>query len=185
MASENMSNPSRITVAFDATTASLLEKISKEAELSQSEIMRRAIKFYEENKAITEPNTKRKVSLYLEMLSKGEHIILDVDHWLLFLTLAETCENSEKFWIQHRQVAKLHSEQLVAKVRTVEEILMRLETCNFFRLVKNSEKDFTLVLGSELPKKFIKTFLEEYFSASGIKAEIKENLAKLMVTVKR
>jgi hypothetical protein len=180
-----MSNPHRITVAFDATTTALLEKISKEAELSQSEIMRRAIKFYDENKAITDPNTKRKVQLYLEMLSKGEHIILDVDHWLLFLSLAETCENNENFWSQHRQIAKLHSEQLGTTIHTAEDILTRLETCNFFRLAKNSEKDFTLVLGSDLPKKFIKMFLEEYFSAMGIKAEIKENLAKLRVTVQR
>jgi hypothetical protein len=179
-----MSNPSRITVAFDANTAGLLEKISKEAQLSQSEIMRRAIKFYDENKVIIDPNVKRKVRLYLEMLSKGEHVILDVDHWLVFLSLAETCENSEKFWNQHRQIAKLHSEQLGAKVRTAEEILLRLETCNFFRLIKVSEKDFTLVLGSDLPKKFIKMFLEEYFSAMGIKAEIKDNLAKLRITVK-
>jgi len=179
-----MPNPHRITVAFDLTTTGLLEKISKEAELSQSEIMRRAIKFYDENKAITDPNTKRKVRLYLEMLSKGEHIILDVDHWLLFLSLAETCENSENFWNQHRQIAKLHSEQLGTKIRA-EDILMRLETCNFFRLVKNSEKDFTLVLGSDLPRKFIKMFLEEYFSVIGIKAEIKENLAKLTVNVQR
>lgn len=180
-----MSNPIRITVAFDATTADLLEKISKGAELSQSEIMRRAIKFYDENKAIVNPNTKEKVRLYLEMLSKGEHIILDLDHWLLFLSLAETCENNEEFWSQHRQIAKLHGEQLETRVRTAEEILLRLEACNFFRLAKNSEKDFTLVLGSDLPKKFIKIFLEEYFSAMGIKAEIKENLAKLRVIVQK
>ena len=39
-----MVNPTRITVAFDKTTADLLEKISTEAEISQSEVMRRATK---------------------------------------------------------------------------------------------------------------------------------------------
>ena len=45
-------NPTRITVAFDKTTADLLEKISAEAQVSQSEIMRRALKFYTENKQL-------------------------------------------------------------------------------------------------------------------------------------
>jgi len=62
--------------------------------------------------------------------------------------------------------------------------LKRLEACNFFRTTKNSENDFTLVLGSEIAKKFVKMFIEEFLSAAGLKADIKENLAKLRVTVK-
>jgi hypothetical protein len=41
-----------------------------------------------------------------------------------------------------------------------------------------------LVLVSEVSKDFIRIFLEEYFAAMGVKAEIKENLTKLRVTVK-
>jgi hypothetical protein len=40
------------------------------------------------------------------------------------------------------------------------------------------------VLVSDVSKEFVKIFLEEYFVAMGVKAEIKENLAKLRVTVK-
>ena len=54
-----MVNPTRITVAFDKPTADLLEKISTEAQVSQSEIMRRALKFYNENKALEDPATKK------------------------------------------------------------------------------------------------------------------------------
>jgi hypothetical protein len=176
--------PTRITVAFDQSTASLLEKISKEKGLSQSEIMRRALRFYHENQALEDAATRKKIYTYMDLLLGGEHIILDVDHWLLFLKLAEASE-AESFWEEHREVAKSHTEQLKTKVLTAEELLARLETCNFYRMIKNSENDFTLVLGSELPKKFVKTFLEEYFAGMGVRAEIKENLAKLRVTVKR
>jgi hypothetical protein len=51
-------------------------------------------------------------------------------------------------------------------------------------MTKNSENDFTLILGSELPKKFVRIFIEEFLSGTGVKAEIKENLAKISVTVK-
>jgi hypothetical protein len=178
-------NPTRITVAFDQATASLLEKISKERGLSQSEIMRRALRFYHENRAIENVATRKKLYTYMDLLLGGEHVILDVDHWLLFLKLVESSPEEEKFWEEHRDVAKSHTEQLKSKVLTAEELLARLEACNFFRMTKDSENDFTLILGSELPKKFVKIFLEEYFAGMGVKAEIKENLAKLRVTVKR
>jgi hypothetical protein len=178
-------NPTRITVAFDQSTANLLENLTKETELSQSEIMRRALRFYSENKAIWDAAQRKKTFTYLDLLSSGEHVILDVDHWLLFLNLAESCPESEKFWSSHREVARSHAEQLKTEVPTAEELLTRLEACNFFRMTKNSENSFTLILGSELPKKFVKIFIEEYFSAIGVKAEIKEHLAKLIVNVNR
>ena len=179
-----MVNPTRITVAFDKTTADLLEKISTEAQLSQSEVMRRALKFYHENKALEDPATRKKILAYADMLLNGEHIILDVDHWLIFLQLISTSPEREKFWSHHKEVARAHWEQLKTKVHSPEEMLARLEICNFFRLTKNAPNDYTLVLVSETSKDFIRIFLEEYFAAMGVKAEIKENLTKLRVLVK-
>ena len=178
-------SPTRITVAFDSLTANLLEKISKEAELSQSEIMRRALRFYSDNRILENAETRKKIYTYMDLLLNGEHVILDVDHWLLFLKLVETCPSAEKFWEEHRNVARSHREQLKTKVRTAEELLMRLEACNFFRVTKDSDNNFTMVLGSELPKRFVKIFLEEYFAGMGANVEIKENLAKIRVTLKR
>ena len=177
-------NPTRITVAFDQSTAKLLEKISTETELSQSEIMRRALRFYNENKVLIDPITHKKAYAYIDLLLSGEHIILDVDHWLLFLRLIEASPDQEKFWAEHKQVARAHKEQLRSKVHSAEDLLTRLEICNFYKLTKNSEKEFTLIFGSELPKKFVRVFLEEYFEAMAIKADIKENLTKLQVIVK-
>jgi hypothetical protein len=179
-----MVNPARITVSFDKPTADLLEKISTEAQVSQSEVMRRALKFYNENKQLEDPSTKKKIYAYLDLLLSGEHIILDVDHWLLFLRLISTSTEKDKFWIENRVVARSHWEQLKAKVHSPEEMLVRLEACNFFRLIRNGSNDFTLVLVSEDTREFVRVFLEEYFLAMGIKAEIKENLTKLRVTVK-
>jgi hypothetical protein len=179
-----MTNPTRITVAFDQPTAKLLEKASQEMELSQSEIMRRALRFYYENKTMWDPMVRRKVRAYMDLLFTGEHVILDVDHWLLFLRFIEASPEAPAFWEEHRKVAQSHREQLKYKANTMEEILTRLENCNFFRMTKNSEKDYTLVLGSEIPRTFVRILIEEFFSVAGIKAEIKENLAKISVTAK-
>jgi hypothetical protein len=118
------------------------------------------------------------------MLLNGEHVIVDVDHWLMFLGLIATSPEREKFWNEHRELARAHWEQLKTKVHSAEEMLARLEICNFYRLTKNASNDYTLVLVSETSKDFIRIFLEEYFSAMGVKAEIKENLTKLRVTIK-
>lgn len=133
-----MVNPARITVAFDKPTTDLLEKISTEAQVSQSEIMRRALKFYSENKALEDPADKKKIPAYLDMLLTGEHIILDVDHWLMFLRLIASSTEKEKFWAEHKEVARAHWEQLKTKVHSPEEMLSMLEICNFYRLTQNA-----------------------------------------------
>lgn len=179
-----MPNPTRITVAFDKNTADLLEKISTEADASQSEIMRRALKFYSENRVQEDPQIKKKIRAYLDMLLSGEHVIVDVDHWLMFLRLIETSPMKEEFWKEHREFARAHWEQLKGKVHTTEDMLTRLESCNFYRLIRNGSNDYTLVLVSEVSKDFIRIFLDEYFSAMGVKVEIKENLTKLRVILK-
>ncbi len=179
-----MTNPTRITVAFDKPTAELLEKISTEADASQSEIMRRALKFYNENKALEDPTVKKKIQAYMDMLLSGEHVVVDVDHWLMFLRLIASSPEKEQFWKEHRELARAHWEQLRTKVHSTEEMLQRLEACNFYRLIRNGPNDFTLVLVSEVSKDFIRVFLEEYFAAMGAKVEIKENLTKLRVIVK-
>jgi hypothetical protein len=177
-------NPSRVTVALDKTTTSILEKLTKESGFSQSEIVRRALKIYDENKAIQDPKVAQQVKAYVDLLLQGEHVILDVDHWLLFLRFIESCPDKEKFWKEHREVARSHWEQLKTKIHTPEELLTRLETCNLFRLKKNAENDFTLVLVSEFSKDFVRLFLSEYFAAMGLKVEVTENLTKLRVLVK-
>lgn len=177
-------NPTRVTVAFDETTTKLLGKFCDETKLSQSEIMRRALKGYCQNRRLEDPATAMQVQMYMDLLMKGEHVILDIDHWIVFLQLINSSPEKERFWIKHREVARAHAEQLKNTINSVEELLIRLETCNLFRLTKNGKKDFTLILLSEHSKDFIRIFLEEYFSVMGIKTEITQNLTKLRITVK-
>jgi hypothetical protein len=174
----------RITIALDDETAELLEKMKEGMGHSQSEIMRQTLRFYNENKDILTAISRERLHTYMDMLLSGEHVILDVDHWLLLLNLVESSPEKEGFWKGCREVARNHAEQLKQKVTSAEDILSRLETCNFFKVNKNAENDFTLVLGSEISKKFIRVFLKEFLTAADIEAEIKENLAKIRIIVK-
>ena len=131
--------------------------------------MRRALKFYNENKALEDPATKKKIHAYIDMLLNGEHIILDVDHWLMFLQLISTSPEKEKFWNEHKEVARAHWEQLKTKVHSPEEMLTRLEICNFYRLTKNAPNDYTLVLVSEISKISSEYFLKNTLQLWGLR----------------
>lgn len=176
-----MGSTTRITIALDEETTGLLERLKEEFKGSQSELMRRALRFYWERRSLTDhvPNLK----FYADLLPSGEHLILDVDHWLLFLRMLQEVppEARERFWAGCRSVAESHGEQLSGRVRTVEELLTRLEACNFFKLKRDSERDFTLMLVSDSAKEFVKRVVQEFAQALGLEVEVREDMAKLRV----
>jgi hypothetical protein len=178
-----MKAPERITVALDQDTVGLFKKMRDDLGMSQSELMREALKFFGRHKALFELAEDKKVYTHAEMLSAGEHIILDIDHWTLFLNFIETHPEKERFWELHREVCRAHAEQFKHKLYNAESILRRLETCNLYQLSKRSKEEFTLIFGLDIAKKFVKIELEEIFSGMGYKVEVKEDFAKLRVKV--
>lgn len=176
----------RVTIALDEKSFNDLQKMSDELQVSHSELVRKTISFYKKYKDFLgkDNGAEKKLNTYIEMLSAGEHIILDFDHYLSFLKFIEESPNKEKFWENHKEIGRSHADQFRDKFKTFEDVIMRLETCNFFKTVKESSTRFTLLLGSEIPKTFIKTFIEAIFNGMGLKVEIKEDLAKLRIAIK-
>lgn len=176
-----MAGTARVTIALDEETAHLLEKLKEESRGSQSELMRQALRFYWERRGVSERAPH--LTLYADMLPSGEHIILDVDHWLLFLKLLQEApaEARERFWAGCRSVAESHGEQLSGKVRSVEELLTRLEACNFFKLKKDSDREFTLMLANDAAKEFVKRVVQEFAEALHLPLEVREDFSKLRV----
>jgi hypothetical protein len=178
-----MKSPERITIALDEETVGLFKKMKEDLGLSQSELMRESLKFYSKHRPLFEFVEDKQVYTHAEMLFAGEHIILDIDHWVLFLNFIETHPDKEKFWELHKEVCQAHAEQFKHKLYNAESILKRLETCNLFKLSKRYKDEFTLIFGSDLPKKFVRTELEEIFKGMGFMVEIKEDFSKLRVKV--
>lgn len=175
--------PERVTIALDEETTNLLRDMKDDLRISQSELMREALKFYNRHKALFDSIDEEKIYTYVEMLSAGEHVILDIDHWILFLNLIESHPHKDEFWAMHRSVSQSHAEEFRRKNYDPVVVLNRLEACNLFKMSKTSETDFTLLLGYDVPKKFVKTELEDIFSKMGIRAEIKEDFSKLRVKI--
>ena len=180
---DQMKSPERITIALDAETAGLFRKMKEDLGMSQSELMRESLKFFGKHKMLFEFAEDKKVYTHAEMLSAGEHVILDIDHWILFLSFIETHPEKEKFWNLHKEVCRAHAEQFKHKLLNVESILRRLEICNLFNMSKTGKSEFTLIFGSDAPKKFVRIELEEIFAGMGFLVEIKDDFSKLRIKV--
>jgi hypothetical protein len=178
-----MKSPIRVTISFDEPTYKNFESLKKELRVSQSELIRRAIRFYFENRLSPGLIDREKAREYSDLLADGEHVILDVDHWLLFLKTIETPDGPEKFWETHREIARSHAEQLSHKIKTPLALLLRLEACNLFKLSQSGEHEYTLMTGPGTQRRFLRDFLEEAFAGMGFSAVIKEDYSKLRVVL--
>ena len=172
-----------VTISFDRESAAIFRDLKKDAGISQSKLMRTALKFYSIHKALFESVEVEKIYIYSEMLSGGEHIILDMDHWIMFLNFIESHPDKEKFWEMHKKVSQAHAEEFIQKNHDLEAVLRRLEACNLFKMSRTSDTDFTLILGYDIPKKFVKTELEDIFSRMGRQVEMREDLSKIRVKI--
>jgi len=168
----------RVTVALDKESEEILRRLSQESGMTQSALVRFALKFFSSYGNLLKDSAR--ISTWLDLLQGGEHVILDVDHWMLFLKYVER-SGREKFYEECRKVAKAHAEQLSSL--SPEEYLRRIEACNFFRLSKMSEREFTLVLNVDSSKRFVKELLLDTLEGMGHRVEIKEDLAKLRLRV--
>ena len=178
-----MNPPERVTISLDDETANLFKAMKKELKVSQSALMREALKFYRKYRTLFDSVDEVKLRTFIELLSTGEHVIVDIDHWLLFLDLIETHPGSERFWEAHKAICAAHAEEFKYKRYHADHVLKRLETCNLFKLHEDSTDAFTVVLSPDIARKFIKTEIEEILGRMGLEVGIKEDMAKLRVRI--
>lgn len=176
-----MPPPTRITIAFTNGEDALLKKLSKEMNISVSELIRRATKFYCKYQSVLEGEMERKIRTYLDLLPNGEHQIIDIERWILFMKIVESLPSDHEFWSACTRIARDQAEEFKGKVGSPQGALERLEDCNWFRLQRNSEKEFILVLNSEMSRRFVEFAVAQLLNAMGYKADLKTHLGKIRV----
>ncbi|MBC7127478.1 MAG: CopG family transcriptional regulator [Candidatus Methanosuratincola petrocarbonis] len=169
-----MSVPRRTSIALDPESERIFQELTSGGE-SQSNVIRRALRLYYEFRSLDRKDLDR-LRIYWEMLQSGEHVVLDLDHLLVLLKIAEGSEAPSKWLESHKAVAANHAEQF--RGMDIDQILARLEACNFFRM-SMSQDGYILVFGSPEIKRFIRTFLEEILRGMNRRFEVKEDLTKL------
>ncbi|WGI17532.1 ribbon-helix-helix protein, CopG family [Methanonatronarchaeum sp. AMET-Sl] len=173
----------RVTIVLDEESQHLLDQLKEEFDQNQSEVVRNALKFYSENKEFLENYGEDRVKFYADMLFKGEHVILDMDHWILFLKYLKDIPDDSELWQEIEKVAESHAEQLKETIDGPKEYLERIEACNFFKLNQTSPKEYTLILNNNESKKFIKQLVENTLRGMGYEVEVIEGVSKIRVKV--
>lgn len=175
--------PKRITVVLDEETNDLLQELKKELGENQSELIRKSISFFYKNKEILKEHGEKRIAFYTKMLSEGEHVILDLDHWTLFLRYLKELPKDSEFWEKLPKVAKSHADQLKKEVENPKEYLKRIEACNFYNLQIDSDKEFTLILNSNESMKFVKQLIKTTLEEMDYKVKINEDISKLRLKI--
>jgi hypothetical protein len=179
-----MAEAERLVISVDPRMKDIIKRYKMKTGKSQSKIVKELLEnYFDQTGGDIGGFDSERARLYHELLSSGEHIILDMDHWVLFLRMLETLKDPEEFWEVHRQIGRSHAEQLVGKAENFKDVLERLEVCNLFKLRKAGEGEFTLILGTVPSKRFLKVLLEEIAKGLGFDIRIKEDFSKLRVEV--
>lgn len=84
----------RVTVSLDEDAKSTLEELTDRIDESRSELIRKAIAFYAANFKSANASDSDHLQTYYEMLSTGEHVLLDID--LLHALLSQADDPEER-----------------------------------------------------------------------------------------
>jgi predicted DNA-binding protein len=174
----------RISVAVDEETRSMLESLAKRENKTISEIIRQAIITYskiEDKNLLVEAIDK-----YLDVVSKSDNIIIDIELWLTILDELNR-HSSEEFWELIEKIGYEHGLELKSRgVTSIEEILNLFEFRHLFEVKKNDSKDgYVLILATRNEVKLLKAYLCGLFKSLGIEdIEIVEGLRKLIILKK-
>jgi len=172
----------RITVALDNGAGEVFRNLETEFR-SKSELFRRALHFYSEHRKVLGEHGVEKIQIWIDALSKGEYVILDLDYWILFLKFVEKSPYKDEFRESCKAVGRSFASRLSSEIHSVEEFLKRVEACNFYRLNKIAEDEFVLIPNSDFGKMFIKNFIYDVLTEMGYKIKIDENMSRLRVRV--
>lgn len=105
--------------------------------------------------------------------------------------------NNQHFFIYYKkninkvELTKKRNIEMVKKIMTEIEHMYIDQDYNksdglkdIVKMIRESSNRYTLLLGTDVPKTFIKTLLEEVFNGMGFKVEIKDDLNKLTIFLK-
>ncbi|MBE8540342.1 ribbon-helix-helix protein, CopG family [Geoglobus acetivorans] len=173
----------RTSVSLDSKTLEKINELIRKTGKSVSEIVREAINLYHATE-FSPGFTENALKTYIDFLSEGEHVIVDLEHWCaIWEELNEKAD--DRFWELIVKSGIEHGIQYYNKgLRDVKSILDYMEPGNFFRYKEDSDGSYTLILSCPSEMKFIRVFLENILKAQNIDAEIRESIGKLRIVLK-
>jgi len=176
----------RITVSLDESASTALESLVEETGKSRSEIVRNSVEFYAENLRIATGGKYDNLEAYHQMLSKGGHVLLDVDflHAMLNYVTEEDGEFPVEFWEFVDPVASFHATEFGKRFDDIQGLLNWLALCGFLTIQEANEDTFQVVFPSKEVRLFMMRFIEKSSTELPHDIEVEEGVSKVIVKEK-
>lgn len=176
----------RVTVSLDEESRRALEELTERADGSRSEVVREAIAFYAANFESARASDSDHLQTYYEMLSTGEHVLLDVDLLHAFLSQVERPEDRDDEFLETiDRVARYHAREYAERFDSLADVLDWLSLCGFLTVRRADEGSYHVVFPSEPLRRFMVRFIRGSVADLPFEVEIEESVSKVLFTERR
>lgn len=174
----------RLTVSLDEQSREALDEVVAQTGEGQSETVRRAIMFYAANFQVARSEMNVDLEQYYQMLSSGEHVLLDIDflHGLLKNVEIDNGEPSPEFPEIIDRVAEFHAEEYQSRFDSLSDILDWLAFCGFLTARKAEGDTYHVVFPTEKVKWFMTRFIQRSTDKLDFEVEVSEGFSKILIT---
>jgi predicted transcriptional regulator len=172
----------RITVSLTDDAKAALADLTDQTDESRSELIRRAISFYAANYESANTSDSDHLQTYYEMLSTGEHILLDIDLLHALLSQVEEPEDrSDELTDMIDRAAKYHATEYAERFDSLAELLDWFSLCGFLTVREADTGSFHVVFLSESIRWFMVRFIRGSVADLPFAIEIEESVSKVLI----
>ncbi|WP_224449718.1 ribbon-helix-helix protein, CopG family [Haloprofundus salilacus] len=181
----------RLTISLDEEAEAALDDLVGRTDTSRSEVVRRALTFYAANFEAATADAGPNLEAYHQLLSSGEHVLLDVDFLHCFLDYVEAEDGTPDpdFLAAANRVADYHAHEYERRFVSLGELLDWLSFCGFLT-VRRTEgsvdgRTYHVVFPSESVKWFMLGFIDRSTTDLSFDLAINEGVSKVLLTETR
>jgi Arc/MetJ-type ribon-helix-helix transcriptional regulator len=174
----------RITVSLDDDAVTALESLTSRTGRPQSELVRQALSFYAANFEAATADASQNLESYHQMLSSGEHVLLDVDFLHCFLDHVEDTEGDPDpgFVEAADRVAAFHAREYAERFDSLGELLDWLAFCGFLTVREDDGETYHVVFPTASVKWFMTNFITESSAGLPFELDVEEGVSKVIFT---
>ncbi|WP_336338413.1 ribbon-helix-helix protein, CopG family [Haloarcula brevis] len=172
----------RVTVSLDEETSETLGELTDRTGESQSQLVREAIAFYAANFDSAHASDSDHLQTYYEMLSTGEHVLLDVD--LLHALLRQFDDpdaRDEEVLELIDQVARYHAREYADRFDSLGDVLDWLSLCGFLTVRRDDDGGFHVVFPSESVRWLMIRFIRGSIADLPFEIDVEESVSKVLL----
>ncbi|WP_138007997.1 ribbon-helix-helix protein, CopG family [Halalkalirubrum salinum] len=173
----------RVTVSLDDDSKTSLERLSTETGNGQSEVIRRALAFYAANFGAAKVQPSDNLEQYYQMLSSGEHILLDVDFLHAFLEHVYDRDGPDPSFVEAAdRVSDYHACEYAERFDDIGDVLEWLSFCGFLAVRHEDDGVYHVVFPSEPVRWFMSRFIERSTAELPTDIRIEPGVSKAIIT---